>query len=119
MKATKLVDLPIPQSGCGNTQLVSNGVSLTLRFEYRKGGSDQIGTIQFDGVVAHRFRDELHSIGYASAAYESIAQILDSPWRSELKFDGMHFAVFLTSNGYFEVLAQDYHVGEPLDGLLE
>ena len=119
MKAKKLSDLPIPQSGCGKTQIVSNGVKLTLRFEYRKEGCDKIGNIQFQEVVAYRFRDEYHSLGFASEAYESIAQILDSSWCFELKFDGKHFAMFLSSNGYFEVLARSYLLGNPVDGLLE
>src|SRR6266850_2566526 len=113
MNTKKLVDLPIPQSGCGNTQLLSDGISLTLHFEYRKAGRDLIGTIRFQGVVAHRYRDELHSVGYESEAYESIAEIQNSPWCAELKFDGKHFAIFLSSNGYFEALAQEYLIGEP------
>jgi hypothetical protein len=103
MKAKTMIDLPIPQSGCGNTELISDGISLTLRFEYRKSKNDHIGIIKFDGVIAHRFRDEVHSLGYASEAYESIAEILDSTWCSELNFDGRHFAIFRSSNGYFEV----------------
>jgi hypothetical protein len=118
MNSKKLFDLPIPQSGCGNTELVSDGISVVLRFEYRREKRDFIGKIQFQGVIAYRYRDELHSLGYSSEAYESVAEILDSPWCSEQKFKGRHFAVFLSSNGYFEVLAENVTLGEPSEGLL-
>jgi hypothetical protein len=119
MKAIKLVDLPIPQSGCGKTQIRSDGVSMSLDFEYRKEGRDGIGTVRFKGLIAQRYRDELHSVGYVQESYESIAEIQNSPWCAELKFDGRHFAIFLSSNGYFEVLAQEYMLEEPKEGLLE
>jgi hypothetical protein len=118
MNIRKLFDLPIPQSGCGNTQLESDGITVTLRFEYRLNGKDLVGTIQFRGVVAYRYRDELHSLGYASEAYESVAEIVDSPWCKELHFAAKHFAVFLSSNGYFEVLADSASLAESREGLL-
>jgi len=119
MKPKKLFDLPIPQSGCGNTQFQSDGITVTLQFEYRLQGKDFVGVIHFRGVVAYRYRDELHSLGYASEAYESVAEIAHSEWCNELQFTGKHIAVFLSSNGYFEVLAESVSLGEPREGLLE
>lgn len=119
MKAKKLFDLPIPQSGCGNTQLHSDGITVTLQFEYRLQGKDFVGRIEFRGVVAHRYRDERHSLGYASEAYESVAEVAPSEWCKELQFTGKHIAVFLSSNGYFEVLAESVSLGESREGLLE
>jgi len=118
MKTKKLFDLPIPQSGCGNTQLESDGVSVALQFEYRSHGKDFVGVIHFGRVVAYRYRDELHSLGYTSDAYESVAEVSDSEWCKELQFGGKHIAVFLSSNGYFEVLAESVELGEPREGLL-
>lgn len=118
MKTKRLFDLPIPQSGCGNTQFQSDGITVTLRFEYRLQGKDFVGVIQFRGVVAYRYRDELHSLGYVSEAYESVAEVADSEWCEELQFKGKHIAVFLSSNGYFEVLAESVSLGEPCEGPL-
>jgi hypothetical protein len=119
MKTKKLFDLPVPQSGCGNTLFQSDGITVALRFEYRLQGKDVVGVIQFRGVVAYRYRDELHSLGYASDAYESVAEVDDSEWCKELQFTGKHIAVFLSSNGYFEVLADSVSLGEAREGLLE
>ena len=119
MKAKKLFDLPISQSGCGNTQFQSDGITGTLLFEYRLHGKDSVGVIRFKGVVAYRYRDELHSVGFVSEAYESVAEVADSEWCKELQFTGKHIAVFLSSNGYFEVLAESVSLAEPHEGLLE
>jgi|SRR5690242_9229228 hypothetical protein len=119
MRAQKLTDLLIPQSGCGNTLLVSDGVTVTLQFEYRREGKDWIGLIRFEEVIAYRHRDELHSVGYPSESYESIAEIHNSGWSTELKCSVRHFAVFLTSNGYFEILAKEFSICEPSEGRLQ
>lgn len=119
MKTHKLFDLPIPQSGCGNTQLLSDGISAIIKFEYRKDAKDLIGSIKFEGVIAYRFRDEFHSVGYCSEAYESVAEIEESDWIAQLKGEGRHFVVFLSSNGYFEVLATDVCIGVPFEGFLD
>lgn len=128
MTTTKLVNLPIPQSGCGNTKLSCDGLSLSIEFEYRSQGSDIIGTICFDGVVAYRFSNEMHSEGFVSEAYESVAEVLNSDWKARLvatsptgvtnALAARHFAVFLSSNGYFEVLAESFRVEDARPGLL-
>lgn len=129
MKSKKLSDLPIPQSGCGNTRLVSDGVILTLEFEYRAQSQDWIGGVRFESVLAYRFRNEAHSKGYSSDGFEALAEIFGSSWKDELGaiapsgFDDVqskrHFAVFLSSNGYFEIFAETFSVLEPRRGLLE
>jgi hypothetical protein len=116
MKTKKLFDLPIPQSGCGDTQFQSDGTTATLRFEFRSHGKDFVGAIQFQGVIAYRYRDELHSVGYPSGAYESIAEVDGSEWCKELKYAGKHIAVFLSSNGIFEVLAESVSLEQSIEG---
>lgn len=128
MNTIKLTNLPIPQSGCGNTRLSCDGLSLSLEFEFRNQGEDIIGAIQFEGVVAYRFSNEMHSEGFVSEAYESVAEVLNSDWRQRLAAlapasvtntsSARHFAVFLSSNGYFEVLAESFRVEEARSGLL-
>lgn len=111
-----IFDLPIPQSGCGNTRFSVAGLVATLEFEFRGQGQDWIGAAQFDGVLAYRFRNEMHSRGFLNDAYEAVAALDRSEWLEELRRiapDGIndvaakkHFAVLLSSNGYFEVIAE-------------
>lgn len=129
MKTLKLADLPIPQSGCGNTRLVSDGLSLSIEFEYRAQGRDLVGCVKFDSVVAYRFRNEMHSRNYSSEAYEALIEIAESPWKeeiSEIAPSGMgdassarHYATFLSSNGYFEILAHAFCVQPSRTGRLD
>lgn len=87
-----------------------------------------IGTLRFSGVVAYRFRNELHSAGFSSEAYESLAEIHESEWRDELVSmepvgissakESKHFVAFLSSNGYFEVLADSFKMDEKREGML-
>lgn len=129
MKSKKLAELPIPQSGCGSIRLVTDGLNLTLEFEYRQQSQDWIGSIGFEEIIAHRFRNEMHSKGYLSDSYESIAEVEDSPWKQELLAmtptgiadvkKKRHFAVFLSSNGYVEVIASRFVVHESRRGTLE
>jgi hypothetical protein len=128
MTSTKITNLPIPQSGCGNTRLSCDGLNLSIEFEYRSQGTDIIGTICFEAVVAYRFSNEMHSEGFISEAYESVAEVLNSDWKMKLAaiapagvtdaLSARHFAMFLSSNGYFEVLAESVRVEEPRFGLL-
>ncbi|MDR1146942.1 MAG: hypothetical protein LBK71_12530 [Verrucomicrobiales bacterium] len=118
MNTKKIADLPIPQSGCGDTRLTSDGLVLTLEFEYRKEGKDYIGIIYFNNIVAYRFRSELHSDGFVPESYESIAEVEKSNWAASIFNNAKHYAIFLSSNGYFEVLASKFVLGEPSEGLL-
>ena len=118
MKIEKIVKLPISGSGCGSVKLTSLGVMLLIEFEYHQEGRDRIGSINFEGVTAYRFRDELHSLGYFKGSYDSLVEIQDSDWIKELLhiepkgFRGVggkrHYALFLSSNGLFEIIA-DMH----------
>lgn len=128
MKTTSL-QLPISQSGCGNTRLISDGVSLTIEFEYREAGRDLIGCLRFSEVIAYTFRNEMHSQGYLSEAYDAVHEVPESSWLQQMKDaapNGVrdadskrHFAVFLSSNGYFEVLAGSYVFEALREGFLE
>ena len=81
MANRKIVDLPITGAGCGEIEIRSNGVDLTLRFS---DGQMIAGTLVFDDVTAFRFRDEMHSLGFADGSYDSLIEIVDSAWYKEL-----------------------------------
>src|ERR1043165_1277266 len=120
MNAQQITQLSMPDSGCGDTRVVSNGVELLIEYEYRTDRVDWIGSIHFADVVAYRFRNEMHSRGFCSESYNAVAEINDSPWLAELVrieptgirgAKGLkHFAVFLDSNGYLEVIADAFEL---------
>lgn len=124
----RLTYLPMSTSGCGDTRLVSDSVSLLIEYEYRLNGKDLIVGVRFDHVVAYRFRSEMHSLGYSSDAYRSVCIIDPSAWKEELRAlepagindvdRTSHFALFLDSNGYFEVLGEKYSLINQREGLL-
>lgn len=118
----------MPDSDCGDTRVVSDGVELLIEYEYRADRVDWIGSVHFTDVVAYRFRNELHSQGFCSESYNAVAEIQDSPLLAELVRNEppgirsakgrKHFAVFLSSNGYFEVLADAFDLPASRRGLL-
>lgn len=128
MNTQKLAQLSMPDSDCGNSRLVSDGAELSLEYEYRADRSDWIGSIHFTGVMAYQFRNEMHSKGFCSESYNAVAEIKDSPWLAGLirdeptgirdGKDKKHFAVFVSNNGYVEVIAESFTLPSPRKGLL-
>ncbi|MEN9748856.1 MAG: hypothetical protein RLZZ603_1548 [Actinomycetota bacterium] len=120
MTSIKLSNLPIPQSGCGNTRLTSDGVNLSIEFEYRIRENNLIGVIHFEGVAAYRFANENNIVKFEPLAYESLAEVTPPRWNNEKELASgiRHFALLLSSNGYFEVLAKNFAIGHERTGLL-
>ena len=128
MNAEKLVQLPISGSGCGDIRILSDGVELSVEYEYRADGADWVGAIHFSDCIAYRFHNEMHSKGYCSDGYDAIAEVKSSSWLAELIRDEptgirdaigkKHFAVFLSSNGYLEVIADAFDLPSSRKGLL-
>ena len=80
-------------------------------------GQRRAGRLVFDTVAAFRFRDEMHSLGYAEDSYDTVVEIEDSDWLKHILSiepesilltakRSKHFAVMLSSNGYLEVIAR-------------
>lgn len=110
--------------------MLSDGVAAEVSYEYRDGGVDHIGTIRFSGVIAFRFRNEMHSAGFLRGTYNALVDVGQSEWLKELaRYEprhiadlvarARHFAVFFDSNGYFEVVAESFFVGSPREGRLD
>lgn len=127
MNAT-VINLPITQSGCGNIRFTFAALNALLEFEFREQRQDCIGSVQFKHVLAYRFRNEMHSLGFVEGAYDSIVILRESEWLAELRSIApagigdldfkKHFAVLLSSNGYFEVVADSCEVLTSRIGLL-
>jgi hypothetical protein len=123
------IDLPTPGSGCGDIRVAYYATSLYVDFEYRLDGNDLIGQLAFDDVVAFRFRKEMYSAGFEPESYDRLLVSDQSPWLQELKKiepSGLsdlqaakHFALFLSSNGYLEVVATKALLKEARRGLLD
>ena len=128
MTAEKLAQLPVPGSGCGNISVLSDGVELSIEYEYRSDGEDWVGKICFSDCVAHRFRNEMHSKGYCSESYDAVAEVKYSSWLAELIHSEptgvrdlvgkKHFAAFFSNNGYLEIVANTFTLPSPRKGLL-
>lgn len=125
--ATNISDLLIPNSGCGDVALSFDGARLSVRYEIRRSGRDQLGQVTFTGVRAFRFREEMLSGGFEKGSYDTLVLLPDSTWIAELESCGSsdgrlsttkHYAVLFSSNGYLEVAADDVEVGEPTEGTL-
>ena len=129
MEFTKHLDLPVPGSGCGDISIRYLGLSLLVEFEYHLGGRDLIGELRFDGVLAFRFRDEMHSAGFPAGSYDCVMSSQQTDWLRELKAaepagvnavsEATHFAVLLSSNGLLEIVARAASLGEGSAGMLE
>lgn len=117
----KLMDLPISGSGCLWAQFAYREKDVTLEFRYtdRQSGYSSIGTLFFPYVITFRFWDEPHMPSYFyEESYESVAEVSDSQWLVELEktepkssynklWRRRHFAVLLSSCGFFELIADD------------
>ena len=114
----KVIDLGVGPAGCGGVRISSSGVSLFVKLDYIVARTASSETIVFTDVFAFRFRDELHSQGFCEQAYDTVVELVDSPWQKELLAiepkGGLltvagkhHFAVLFSSCGYLEVIAAD------------
>jgi len=85
-------------------------------------GMRPAGVLQFGDVTAFRFRDEMHSLGFANESYDCLVEVVESDWHKELcriepdhllvtVKESKHFAVLLSSNGYLEVVAKSATLG--------
>jgi hypothetical protein len=116
--------LPVGGAGVGAIEIVADPVKLRVNYTYGAGHEVHKGAIEFDEVIAYRFRDEMHSYGFVSDSYDTVVEVPKSKWRKELlkhepkeiwgsARDKTHFAVLFSSNGYLEVLASAFEVVAP------
>jgi hypothetical protein len=125
---TRISDLLIPRSGCGDVALSFDGTRLSVRYEIRLAGKDQVGRVIFSDVRAFRFREEMLSGGFEKGSYDTLVTLPGSTWIAELEASGpgdlrlsttKHYAVLFSSNGYLEVAADDAEICEPTEGTLD
>jgi hypothetical protein len=127
MGLIRLIDTGIPGSGCGDVRFESDGYTTALWYEYRLRGIDYIAGMRFAGTIAFRFRDEPRSAGYAKGSYDCLVEITDSTWVSQMQLiepsqlpmsvtSKRHFALMLSSNGFFEIVADNVEPIAPIEG---
>ena len=122
------VSLPVSGSGIGDICLICSGGKLTIKFEYCCDRKDLIGMLCFYEPIAYRFKNETHSRGFISSSYDCVVEVQDSSWLQELASstpvhmhgvsDKCHFAVFLSNNGFVEVIAKSVALLTPSEGIL-
>ena len=110
--------LPVGGSGSGDSRLTFDG-DLLLEFGCSEDQRGSAGAIKFYDVIAFRFRDEMHSLGFVESSYDSIVEVPDSDWYRELLRiephsslrtikDKHHYACFLSDSGYLEIIASRF-----------
>jgi hypothetical protein len=113
-----LVSLPIGGAGCDGAIFSTNATELAIAVVGAETESGRC-VIKFDNFIAFRFRNEMHSLGFLEASFDSVCRIVDSSWVAEMKkirpaglwyFETQHFAVMLSNVGYLEVLAEAVQV---------
>ena len=83
----KLMDLPISGSGCLSAKFIYSDTDGSIEFKYsdKDTGKSSIGHLLFPHVMSFRFRDEMRSLGFYSESYESVAEVFNSEWVSEME----------------------------------
>jgi hypothetical protein len=117
----KLMELPISGCGCLWARFAYCDTGATVEFRYTDTQTHQssIGSLFFPHVMSFRFRDEPHMpVDFPSESYESVAEVSHSDWLGELErtepkssysklWRRRHFALLLSSCGFFELIADD------------
>lgn len=121
MGSIQVLRLPIGGSGCEDMELSSDGTELDCIINYLSAAQLQTVAVRFKDVIAFRFRDEMHSTGFADGSYDTIVEIDDSTWIRELLqneprgiLGGVkgkhHIAVLLSNVGYLEVIGESAEI---------
>lgn len=118
MKTNKLLELRTSGSGCGDIRMVFDGITLTVEYEFCSKIGNEVASVRFDGVIAHCFRDEMHSYGFPDSSYDAIVEVDSSDWIKQLASDepknvrsvneAKHFVVMLSNNGFLEIVATSF-----------
>jgi hypothetical protein len=128
MTLKKIVVLPGSGAGCGDAQVIASPPDLKVEFEYSADGKDFIGALMFFGVIAYRFRNEMHSQGYINESYDAVIEVSNSVWLRDIAqeepkgvrgaSEAKHFAVLISNNGYLEVIGNEVQLEAPREGSL-
>ncbi|MDY0093178.1 MAG: hypothetical protein RBT80_10825 [Candidatus Vecturithrix sp.] len=101
--------------------LIFPGDILELRFDYEKDGMIYRSGIQFTKVRAHHHVAEIYCPAWKiECSYDTVVEILDSPWADELKKLASenqrdawvlhHYMIYFDSDGCFEVIAAAWDI---------
>lgn len=127
MKSKNVHRLSVGGAGCGDVRICSIGTSLRVEYEYRQDKQDLIGVLEFEDMIAFRFREEMYSAGFLEASYDAVLTVERSSWLKELakirpsglrKVKRHHFALYLSNLGYLEVIAEGFRESHARQGLL-
>lgn len=124
-----VTDLSTSDAGCGLIRVVFDATDMLLEYEgHDRERKPIVGRLRFCGVIAFRFRNELHSLGFLKGSYDSVMEQGTSEWLDELirmeppgyqdATGKRHFSVLLSSNGYLEVVADGLKTEPALEGNL-
>lgn len=116
-----LGELPVPSTDfTHDPDLHLVGVTMTIPFEYFRDDQRYNSSVIFTGVRAHAHRTESSCTAWHVRAYDTICEVIDSPWLAEIEelsnrytnpFTGMrHFLLYIDSAGAYEVIATNWEI---------
>lgn len=121
-RVTRHYKLPVASTASvTDPKLHKFGKTVTLYFDYFLDGILKRSGIRFEGAVATRTRSERFSSSWNVKAFDTLTEILESDWKSQIKQEihesyheelaqFRHFAIYLDSAGSFEVLSSDFEI---------
>ncbi len=121
MEITRLMSIPMPSTSAFNEPFILTGEDLYVFFSAPVDSQPEPHVeylcIRFTNPIAHRSIAEIHCKLWHLDAYDTICKIEDSDWLRELKdatpkdFKDCpatnHYAIYLDSVGFIEVLADE------------
>lgn len=131
MDLSELWVFPVP-SNCiySGVSIIYEGGNLILLFDYYdENNNDKIfnSGILFETTIAHRHSSEKVT-KFISGTYDKLVEVKDSEWLKELTDispewvawrNFRHYAIYLDSNGFYEVIAENFKILETRDGSLK
>jgi hypothetical protein len=96
---------------------------MVLTYSFLRGGSTVRGEIRFETVRAARWQAEIYCTAWhTDGVYDTIAEIMDSSWLSELLdatpdhergfWTLRHFMLYIAGEGCFEAVAASHSIHE-------
>jgi hypothetical protein len=113
---TPILELSTSGVGCLDTSILFRGSGLVVEYGYETEDGTWTGAVRFEHVAAFRYADEAHTNPFPQEAYDAVVEVHESEWLKahrgpgtaspQWPFSKRHLAVFFSSSGYLEVIAE-------------
>lgn len=113
---TRIHRFPPSQEFSRAPELVRCAHGIELVYDMETAGGDYVSCrVSFRGVLAYRYTSWLAFQAWMAQAYDSLCDLGDTPWLSEVKsfYRGdhseqyRHYGVFFDEHGFYEIVAKE------------